>query len=183
MKRAPRLLAAIGVTVAALTAGAAMASTPAYAGSQATREAVSSLSEPAQPVSQAAATTAAIPQGAYTNCPNKYWCLYSGLSGSGLCWHSLATVRYLSDYFCRNEDASFANRTPGLIRLYYSPNLSGDWVCVNSGWYSNNLFNDFYKFNNGTSGTAGGAGELIWMNVASVEVASGKCSNPLPEEG
>jgi Peptidase inhibitor family I36 len=174
MKRPRRVLVAVGMataTLAAFVTLAVTASTPALAGSRATQETVQLTA------------MAVIPHQAFDNCPGGRWCLYYGPNGQPLCWDSLSTVRYLSDYGCRNEDWSFANRTSGLVRMYYSPNLGGDWVCVNSGWYSNNLENQAYRFNNGTSGVAGGQGELIWRNVASVEVASGKCSNPLPELG
>jgi Peptidase inhibitor family I36 len=178
---------AIGMAVVALTASAAMAataSTPAFAGSHEARGAAVSLSDSANRDSQSVATANATPKGAFDNCPQHYWCLYSGLNGNPLCWSSLATVRYLSDYDCRNLDDSFANRTGGLVRMYYSPNLQGDWVCVNSGWYSNALYNEFYVFNNGPIGNAQyGTGQSIYLNVASIEVGSGKCSNPLPEEG
>jgi hypothetical protein len=67
-----------------------------------------------------------------------------------------------------------------MAHVYYSPNLKGPWVCVDSGWYSNNLNNGAYKFNNG-SGTA--YGEKIIDNVASSSTAAGSCTNPLPEDG
>jgi Peptidase inhibitor family I36 len=187
MNKSPRLLMVIGMAVVALTTSAgitATATTPAFAGSHEAQGAVVSLSDSVNRVSHSGATADITPKGAFDNCPQDYWCLYSGLNGNPLCWSSLATVRYLSDYDCRNLDVSFANRTGGLVRMYYSPNLKGDWVCVNSGWYSNALYNEFYVFNNGPIGNAQyGTGQSIYLNVASIEVGSGEMLEPAARGG
>jgi hypothetical protein len=122
------------------------------------------------------APKSASPDQAYDNCASGYYCDYAGTSGSDLCLLDNATDRYWSDAGCRNVDESFANRTSGLVRLYYSPDLGGAWVCIDASKYSNNLAG--YVFNNG-SGKAG-YGAPLENDVASSSTASGNCSNPLP---
>lgn len=179
MRRALRL--AIIVSAAALTLGAAAATsgTAAFAESVAPT-AYSAVNSGAKVADHASPSSVTLPHQAYDNCRSGYWCDYASTSGSKLCQEQSGTVRYWSNFGCRNVDESFANRTSGLVRLYYSPNLKGPWVCVDSGWYSNNLNNGAYKFNNG-SGT--GYGEKIINNVASSSTALGTCTNPLPEDG
>jgi hypothetical protein len=75
---------------------------------------------------------------------------------------------------CRNRDVAFFSDWPGPIRLYYSPDRGGAWVCVPPGW-GGSLAG--YTFNNG-SGDAG-YGDPVKNDVASSYANdSGSCSNP-----
>jgi hypothetical protein len=75
---------------------------------------------------------------------------------------------------CRNVDEAFDNNTPDVVRLYYSPNYSGAWVCIPAHTGIENLSGK--PFNNG-SGLAG-YGQSIFNNVASSTISTGTCSNP-----
>lgn len=121
-----------------------------------------------------------VPLQAYDDCSSAFWCTYNTTNGGSYCLSSQGNVSNWGNYGCRNEDESFANRTSGGVRLYYSPDYGGAWACVNPGWYSNNLNKNVYLFYNG-SGLSGYHQE-IWKNVASSGVGS-KCTNPLPEDG
>lgn len=129
----------------------------------------------------------ATPDGAYDNCVSSVYCSFNATSGGDECLEGglVNPNPYNWPSACRNHDESFANRVGGAVRLWYSPNKEGAWACVNNGWYSNNLNQDVYTFNNGGSGDAG-YGQEIWENVASSAGAGlngGPCSNPLPEDG
>jgi hypothetical protein len=115
--------------------------------------------------------------GAYDNCPSGDYCDFTSTGGEPLpaCLYDNAEVSNWEA--CRNADESFANRTSGVVRLYYSPGLKGAWVCLNSGAYQNNLAG--FTFNNGGTAKAG-FGKPIENDVASSSTASGSCSNPLP---
>jgi hypothetical protein len=116
--------------------------------------------------------------GAYNNCTGGLWCDYSGTNGTLECIYSAGSTNWANKLFeCRNSDESFANRTSGLVRLYFSPNQKGAWVCINASKYDNNLAG--FKFNNENSGNTAGYGQPIEDNVASSQVAGGSCSNPL----
>jgi Peptidase inhibitor family I36 len=161
MNNPRRLMAKIAIIVAAV---AAMAATPVTAAVAAPHA--------AQPT-----TTAKITAGAYVNCPAGDYCDFTSTSGNGS--RLLGSGNLLSWGSFRNHDESFANRTSGLVRLYYHPNLKGDWVCINASAYQNNLAG--YIFNNGPAGAANGQGAPIENNVASSQAAAGQsCSNPLP---
>jgi Peptidase inhibitor family I36 len=116
-----------------------------------------------------------VPAGAYNNCSSGYFCDFIYTNGNHECFKSSNTQNRWSDFGCRNVDESLANRTSGLVRLYYSPNKAGAWVCLDSGFYSNNL--SPYTFDNG-QGRAG-YGYPVNNDVASSEVGTGSCSNPL----
>lgn len=121
------------------------------------------------------------PEGAYTNCQSGLYCDYSGTDGNDTCIYGAVTTNWSNDFFqCRNSDESFANRLSGLIRLYYSPGEAGAWVCIDASKYDNNFSSPKYTFNNEGTGNTAGYGKPIVNNVASSEVASGSCSNPLP---
>lgn len=89
---------------------------------------------------------------------------------------SLIVSANWGDYGCRNRDESFGNLMSVAVRLYYSPNQAGAWVCVPSEWNSTNLSG--YTFNNGSGRP--GYGQYIWNNIASSSVSTGNdCSNPI----
>lgn len=79
------------------------------------------------------------------------------------------------NYGCRNVDEYFEQPLPGfVVRLYYSPNAGGAWVCVPYGFVGSLAP---YAFDDGPT-TAGGYGQGIWNNVASSVVSAGTCGNP-----
>lgn len=91
------------------------------------------------------------------------------------CLNLVVTANW-ANYGCRNVDEAFANLLSVAVRLYYSPNEKGAWVCVPAGWTSSDLYG--YTFNNG-SGDAG-YGQLIFNNVASARVSgSNNCTNKI----
>jgi len=127
--------------------------------------------------------TSGSPDGAYDNCYHPgytSYCDFNGTSGRNLCFWSPGLYGSINWGNCRNHDESFANRSGGLVRLYYSPNDQGAYACVNNGWYSNDLNKDVYTFNNGNGA---GKGQEIWENVASDHWYTGGCVKPLPEDG
>jgi hypothetical protein len=165
-----------------LVAAAAVTAFPLMLGGVAASAASTVPAPPARtaPVTQAvqaAPVGSAIPEQAYDNCHTGYYCDYADTSGSNTCLVDNVTDESWMGAGCRNVDESFANRTSGLVRLYYSPDLQGAWVCIDASKYSNNLAG--YVFNNGGSGKAG-YGAPLENDVASSETASGNCSNPLP---
>ncbi len=99
-------------------------------------------------------------------------CFQAGPSPSSVNWSSEG---------CRNVDEYFADELPDsdAIRLYYSPNEDGAWVCVPNGFGATNSGNlSGYTFNNGPGDA--GYGQSIENNVASSKVADGNnCSNPI----
>jgi hypothetical protein len=126
----------------------------------------------------AAAHEKASPDGAYTNCPNGDWCIFTGLNGTGSRLAHSGTWPHMPAF--RSRDESFANRTAGLVRLYYHPAYGGAYVCLNRGAYANDAY--YYAFYEGGSGvsTASGIGITVFREVASVGVGRGNCTNPLP---
>jgi hypothetical protein len=118
------------------------------------------------------------PQQAYDECPSGYYCDYAETDGHGSeglpCFYASISLSDWAELGCPSE--SFANRTSGLVRLYYLGGYGGAWVCIDAGAYSNNLAG--YKFNNGSGKT--GYGSSIENHIGSSSVASGSCSNPLP---
>ena len=109
--------------------------------------------------------------GAYDDCTANYFCDYSNTNGLSECFKTAGSV---SDWGCRNEDESFANRAGSIIRLYYSPGYQGAWVCLPVGYYDNDVHS--MTFDNG-SGDAGYS-ETVFNNVASSQFGTGSCSNP-----
>jgi hypothetical protein len=179
MKKPRALMMRIGIAVAIGAVGFAAATT-ASASAQAAHHqlAKSSVSlvnaRAAEHATQALKT--ASPDQAYDNCTSGYYCDYAGTNGSDLCLEASVSLPNWGDYGCRNVDESFANRTSGLVRLYYSPDYQGAWVCIDASKYSNNLAP--YTFNNGSS--SAGYGAPLENDVASSSTASGNCTNPLP---
>jgi hypothetical protein len=167
-------LALVAVTIASavgLTAASAASASTAH-----TATTAASASAQASRHQRAQVPESVRPDQAYDNCHTGYYCDYVGTSGSDTCLVDNATDDSWQAAGCRNVDESFANRTSGLVRLYYSPDLGGAWVCIDASKYSNNLAG--YVFNNG-SGKAG-YGAALENDVASSSTASGNCSNPLP---
>lgn len=179
---AATIASAVGLAgLCAATATTHSATTAAVSASQASRHQLAT-----SPVSLVALHTAGYgaevsekitPDGAYDSCPSGDYCDFRSTGGEPLpaCLYSNAEVSNWAS--CRNHDESFANRTSGLVRLYYSPGLQGAWVCIDASKYSNNLAG--YVFNNGGTGKAG-FGYTLENDVASSSTASGNCSNPLP---
>jgi len=189
--RGSQLISRIGI---ALTAGALVAVSPATAGlaaSNKTSHAVIASTARATSVSNGTSgKSRAVPAGVYDNC------LYGYLIDGGYCVYSSSryypcmAVNYsvLNWGSCRNKDEAFADIEDAAggccaVRLYYSPDWQGAWACVDIGWYSNDLNQEAYTFDNGPGRL--GYGQEIWENVASSQIVEGtsKCSNPLPEDG
>lgn len=172
MKRLYRLMMTIGIAAVAMTA---MSAAALAASGGMTRAGDHSVSRSAAVLR---ARTAEPDSGAYANCQQGLWCDYIGTSGKGECIYSSRTTNWANALFqCRNLDESFANRTSGLVRLYYSPGEQGAWACVDASKYENNL--SPFTFNNESHANTPGYHKPIENNVASSEVASGNCSNPL----
>jgi hypothetical protein len=176
LKRRILKLTVAAATIASVVGLTGLAATAATTAQTATTTAASASLTATHPVQGGTQVPkSASPDQAYDNCASGYYCDYVGTDGSDICLLDNATDRYWSDAGCRNVDESFANRTSGLVRLYYSPDLGGAWVCIDASKYSNNLSG--YVFNNG-SGKAG-YGASLENDVASSSTASGSCSNPL----
>jgi Peptidase inhibitor family I36 len=106
------------------------------------------------------------------------YCIWQGINGTGN-----EEVNTTSDPLLpyRNEDESVENSGAPYdlyLRLYYSPNYAGAWVCINPGSWLPNASN--YNFNNG-SGDAG-YGATVWKNVASARFNTEACTNPIGRE-
>jgi hypothetical protein len=177
----------LGIVIAAVAAVAAIPAASMAAPSHQLHSAVAAIR--AEPAHHANTNTDG--PGAYDQCRTEVvdgvwgYCSYNGLDGTDLCVSGVDDLPNWDELGmgCRNEDESFANVSGFPVRLYYSPNFQGAWACVNTGWYSNNLNKDIYTFDNGGSGDAG-YGQEIWKNIASsTQASSGKCTNPLPEDG
>lgn len=128
----------------------------------------------------AAARDSAKLDGAYNNCPNGDWCIFSGLNGTGgrLAHSGNWPVTYYVAF--RDKDESFANRTSGLVRFYYSLHYKGAYVCLNRGAYANDAaYYAFYETGS-TPNTGSGSGITVFQQIASIGVAKGNCGNPLP---
>jgi hypothetical protein len=129
-----------------------------------------------------AAAHAAAPKvsldGAYTNCPNGDWCIFTGLNGTGSRLAHPGTWPHMPAF--RSKDQSFANRTGGLVRFYYHPAYGGAYVCVNHGGYANDAaYYAFYETGSAPN-TGTGSGITVFAQIASVGVGRGNCTNPLP---
>ena len=186
------LVAGTIVTALSTTTALAAPGSRAHPGSAAVMAGSQALSHGSR------AKAEATPDGAYNNCISGFYCDWTTTDGTGGA-NAACVLNYLSianwdtagtgGASCRNTDVSFADRTgdslgghEGLVRLYYSPDYKGAWACVDTGWYSNNLDNKNYTFDNGP--TDPGHGQKIYDNVASSQVDNASsCSNPLPEDG
>jgi hypothetical protein len=111
-------------------------------------------------------------QAAPTNCPPDY-CDYTYTGYSHLCLFSEANISNWGS--CRNVDESFFNRPGYVVRLYYSPNYAGAWVCFPQNTGISNLAG--YTFNNGPG--RAGYGARVENDVASSALYQGSCSNPI----
>jgi hypothetical protein len=163
MKRSHRLVATIAIMGAAIAGMAAAPTTAAVAAPHAARS---------------AAAAEIVPRGAYVNCAAGVWCDFTATNGNGRVDFSSLTQVLLGGGVAK-ADESFANRTSGLVRLYYLTYNRGDWVCIDASAYANSLVG--WTFNNGPAGAANGQGLPILRGVASIEVGPGQaCTNPLP---
>jgi hypothetical protein len=97
------------------------------------------------------------------------------------CLELVVTANW-GNYGCRNVDESFGNLLSVAVRLYYSPDEQGAWVCIPAGWISpKNSGLSGYYFNNGPN--APGYEQYIWNNVASASVSSANnCVNSITKE-
>jgi hypothetical protein len=170
MRKSRSLLVKTGTIAVGIAAIAAMSVTAALAAPHAPA--------PHAPAHAAATRVKASPDGAFTNCPNGDWCIFTGLDGTGSRLAHSTTWPHMPVF--RSTDESFANRTSGLVRFYYHPSYGGAYVCVDSGAYANDAY--YYAFYEGGTGvsTATGIGITVYREIASVGVARGGCSNPLP---
>jgi hypothetical protein len=198
MPRALRTTRRFGFALVAVTIVTALSTTAALAapGSRAHPESAAVVVGSRTLSHGGGAKAEATPDGAYNNCFAGFYCDWATTDGSGganaACILAYASISNwgADGNSCRNIDESFANRVgaglpdnDGLVRLYYLPNYEGAWACVDNGWFSNNLNQQAYNFDNGPSGDAG-SGQEIYDNVASSQVDSySTCSNPLPEDG
>jgi hypothetical protein len=135
---------------------------------------VPSATETAQAATTPTCTAIANPSG-------PAWCIWSGTGGTGSQEAiGQSTVLDLDNYYIRNldksvEDAVGANGGKMYLRLYYSLNLKGSWVCLDPGTFLYDTF--YYNFNNAPSQP--GYGQSIYDNVASLSWTSSACGNPI----
>jgi hypothetical protein len=102
------------------------------------------------------------------------WCIWSGINGDGALEYGTTSASSIS---LRNLDGSVENSGDPYnlyLRLYYSPNYGGAWVCLNPGVWLANTAN--YKFNNGSGYP--GYEKTLYDDVASVRFNTDPCSNP-----
>jgi hypothetical protein len=118
------------------------------------------------------------PDGAYTNCTPGDWCLFTGQNGGGQSLQTPDSRGVLGSTFDK-ADLSFANRTNGLVRMYFEPNGGGAWACVDATKYRDVFQSLPDRFNNGSTADAGYMDD-IQVNIQSVNVASGTCDHALP---
>ena len=127
------------------------------------------------------ASTAAQTQGAgpqdKTNCPGDHACVWAGnnFTDAYLITYPGATEWRPPGF--RSVDASFYNNSLYSVRLYYSPNEKGAWVCIKSNTTISNI-NSSYVFDNG-SGDPGYHSPLR-NDVASSNMTIQTCTNPIP---
>ncbi len=177
MKKSRSFMIKTGVIAVGIAAIAAVSAT-ALSGTALSATAAVTASHPA--AHAAAARDSARLDGAYTNCPAGDWCIFKGLNGTGarLAHPGNWPVTYKVAF--RNTDESFANRTSGLVRFYYSINYQGGYICVNSGGYANDAaYYAFYETGSSPN-TSTGSGITVFQQIASIGVARGNCGNPLP---
>jgi hypothetical protein len=111
-----------------------------------------------------------------STCDPSSVCLYSETGYHGIKYDTNSDNSNLDSVSFRNLDESVASAfTAKYVRLYYSPNYDGAWVCLDPGTSISNVAS--VTFNNG-SGEAG-FGQSIYQNVASVGINSSKCTNPV----
>jgi Peptidase inhibitor family I36 len=122
---------------------------------------------------------AAIPDGAWDNCTDGFFCEFQSTNGNNRGVFAstfdppLDFSLWIGDSLLGME--SFSNRSGYITRLYYGDDQTGAWVCVPND-YSNNDPNEI-KFNNGVG--FHGYGQKIFDNVESGQIGTGKCSNGL----
>jgi len=157
-------LGKISLTAAAVLAASAMIGVPSVA--------------EAAPVAKAAPAAQPTESCVESDDPEaNVYCIYMGTNGTGT---YMVTQLSLGDLMLfRNADESVdnpigLNNNKMYLRLYYSPNYAGSWVCMNPGFIPNT---SAYAFNNGPS--LGGYGTSIWKNVASATLTGTACGNPI----
>lgn len=105
------------------------------------------------------------------------WCMWSGTDATGTqLGPEEGNIANLGSIGWRNIDESVENDAEPYgeyLRLYYSPNYGGAWVCLNVGTYIQNTAN--HSFNNGSN--LAGYGATLYRNVASVSFSDTKCTN------
>ncbi|HEY8044523.1 MAG TPA: hypothetical protein VIF35_09670 [Streptosporangiaceae bacterium] len=148
--------------------GPSATATSRHAGSRAV------LAAKKQPVAPAIAAVSA------PACGNNVdvWCMWSGTEATGTQFGPKSgSIANLGNYSWRNLDESVENSAEPYgvyLRLYYSPNYGGAWVCLNVGTYIQNTGN--HSFNNGPN--LAGYGATLYRNVASVSFTDSVCTNP-----
>jgi hypothetical protein len=109
-------------------------------------------------------------------CGVDYYYSWNNDTGSGTPCLTATYTETVSNWgSCRNKDEYFANDTPGAVRLYYSPDEEGAWVCVPASWQGSL---EPYTFDNDKSGDTAGYGSPVYEDVASSTSDSGGCDNP-----
>jgi Peptidase inhibitor family I36 len=105
--------------------------------------------------------------------PTMEYCDFSsGDPGGRGCLNADASVANWES--CRNQDIGFWNATPYSVRLYYSPNYAGAWICVPGNTDIGSLSGK--DFNNGSGDP--GYGDPVRNDVASSTLSgSNNCSN------
>ncbi len=173
MKKPRRFMMKTGIIAVAVAATAVMSVTAALAAPHNTAHAAADT----------AARAAAAPKGirlngAYDNCPNGDWCIFTGPNGTGGRLAHAGDSSSIGDF--RSKDQSFANRTSGLVRFYYHPSYGGARVCLNHGQYANYAYYYAFYLPGGATSTASGQGITTFQEIASVLVGGGNCGNALP---
>jgi hypothetical protein len=107
------------------------------------------------------------------------WCLWTKVNAGGTEFGpNHGSDNNLGTIGLRNSDGSVENEAEPYavyLRLYYSPNYAGAWVCLDAATYIANTAN--YIFNNGTNRP--GYHATLYDNVASVSFNSSACTNPI----
>lgn len=110
---------------------------------------------------------------AAVHCSSGNFCDYILPNYGGTCYSTPESQTSLAG--CRNRDESIANGSADVVRMFYSPNFAGAWVCINPGTQFANLSG--YRFNNGPH--RAGYGSPVEDDVASIQFGTGRCGNPL----
>jgi hypothetical protein len=120
-------------------------------------------------------TSRSVPALAAVTPCQSFYCDFSLTSYRGLCFESQGNNSNWNNngLACRNHDESIANDTGFYLRLYYGPNASGAWVCLNKTRAISSLAG--IKFNNGKG--LSGYGSNVENDVASSYLSQGKCTN------
>jgi hypothetical protein len=117
------------------------------------------------------AGTSPAADGAWRNCEAGYACLFTGPDGAGT--RCLVRTSVSLPPACAGKDASYANRSGHLVRLYSRPRFRGDWICMPDGYASDA---GPVSFNNPSMHGPGTLGNVRSSKMSTV----GTCSNPPP---